>query len=104
MQPSNKTISRLWLITLFVVLLLLATIDLVVQARSQPEVRVAALVSKHSFLRQGPQGVARILAVLGQGTAVTIIDSVPQGSTIWYQIKVGMLASWLPFSAVTLRE
>jgi uncharacterized protein YgiM (DUF1202 family) len=102
---SNKSISRLWLITLLAVLLLLVvTIGLAVQARNQPVIGVEAQINKRFFLREGPQGVARISAVLRQGTAVTITDSVQQGATTWYQIETGELTGWIPSSAVMLKE
>jgi hypothetical protein len=105
MQLSNKTISRLWLFTLLVaLLLLLATIGLAVEARSQPVVGVAALIDKRVFMREEPLGVARIAAVLRPGTAVTITDSVQQSATTWYQIETGELTGWIPSSYVTLRE
>ena len=102
---SDETIARLWKITLlFVLLLLVATIGLAVQARNQPVIGVAAQINKRFFMREGPQGVARISAVLRQGTAVTITDSVQQGSTTWYQIEIGELTGWVPSDAVTIRE
>ena len=105
MQLSNKTISRLWLITLLAVLLLLVlTIGLAVQARSQPVIGVEGEINKRFFMREGPQGVARISGVLRQGTAVTIIDSEQHGQTIWYQIEIGELSGWIPSSAVTVKE
>ena len=105
MQMSDKTIARLWKITLLLVLLLLvATIGLAVQARSQPVSGVEAQLNKRFFMREGPEGVARISAVLRQGTLVTITDSVQRGSTIWYQIEIGELTGWVPSDAVTIRE
>ena len=105
MQMSNKTIARLWKITLLLILLLLlATISLALQTRNQPVIGVAAQINKRFFMREEPQGVARISAVLRQGTAVMITDSVQQGSTTWYQIEIGELTGWIPSDAVTFRE
>jgi uncharacterized protein YgiM (DUF1202 family) len=105
MQISDKTIARLWKITLLLVLLLLlATIGLAVQARGQPAAGVDGQINKRFFMREGPAGVARISAVLRQGTVVTITDSVQRGSTIWYQIEIGELMGWVPSDAVTIRE
>ena len=100
MQLSNKTISRLWLITLLVVLLLLlATIGLAVQARNQPVIGVEAEINKRFFMREGPQGVARISAVLRQGTAVTIIDSVQQAA-----VKQVLESAWFQYSTYLKRD
>lgn len=105
MQLSEKTISRLWFLTAIVILLLLvATIGLAVQARSQLVVGVDALVQRRVFLRDEPVGVGRIDAVLRPGTLVTITDSEQQGSSTWYQIEVGELAGWIPANTVSIRE
>ncbi len=105
MQLSEKTVSRLWLITGIAILLLLAaTIVLAVQARNQPTVSVEAAVYRRVFLREEPVGVGRIDAVLRPGTVVTIIDAVQQGGATWYEIEVGELTGWIPANTVNLEN
>ena len=105
MQLSDRTISRLWLITAIVFLLLLvATIGLAVQARNQPVVGVEARVYRRVFLREEPVGVGRIDAVLRPGTAVVITDAIDQSGAKWYQIEVGEQQGWIPANTVNLRQ
>jgi hypothetical protein len=105
MHLSDKTISRLWLITVIAILLLLvATIGLALQARNQPVVGVEAIVQRRVFMRDEAVGVGRIDAVLRPGTVVMISDAVQQSGTTWYQIEVGEFVGWIPSNTVTLQE
>lgn len=105
MTLSDKTISRLWLVTAIVFLLLLAaTVALVLEARSQPAAGVEALVERRTFLREEPVGAGRVDAVLRPGSAVTIVDLVQQSGATWYQVEVGGVRGWVPANTVTLRQ
>ncbi len=97
--------TRLWQITLIVILLLIvATIGLAVQAQNQPVIGVNAQLNGRSYLRDAPHGAAQVVNVLRSGTAVTITDSTEQGMSTWYQIEVGTQEGWLPATAVTVKE
>lgn len=105
MTLTHKTISRLWLVTAIVFLLLLAaTVALALEARSQPVAGVEALVERRTFLRAEPLGTGRVDAVLRPGTAVTIVDLAQQSGGNWYQIEVGGLSGWIPANTVTWRQ
>lgn len=104
MTLSDKTISRLWLMTAVVFLLLLAaTIALTLQARTRPVTGVEAMVERRTFLREEPLDVGRVDAVLRPGAVVTVVDLLQQSGSTWYQIEVGEVTGWIPANTVTLR-
>lgn len=103
---SQKTISTLWLLTGFAVLILLiATIGLTIKARNTAVVEVTAYISgskPSAYLRQSPSEHSKILTIIKRGTAISINYASMENEENWYHIYYEDQNGWIPADQISL--
>jgi len=103
---SKKFVSRLWILTGLVALVLLGvTVSLTSRATSQANQTVMVYLTgggRVFQLYEEPDRLARVRSVLDYGTAVQVVDSTKDGDQLWYYVEVEDKSGWIPATAISL--
>jgi len=97
---QNKVYPTLWRITGLVAIgLLVATLILAYQARSQPQPDLIARVTSPNptvYLRAEPSTSSQIVTILERGSTVNVIDTLTDQNIRWLKVEAGRFSGWLP--------
>ncbi len=103
---SKKLISRLWILTgLIALVLLVTTVSLTLRATSQTDQTVTAYLTGGGRLFQlyeEPNRLARVRSVLDYGAAVEVVDSAQERDQLWYYVQAEDKSGWIPAESVRL--
>ena len=102
---SKKLISRLWVLTgLVALVLLVATVSLASRATSQSDQAVTVYLTGGRLfqLYEEPDRLSRVRSVLDYGTAVEVVDSTQDMEQQWYYVEVEDKEGWIPAESVSL--
>ena len=103
---SKKLLSRLWILTgLVALVLLVATVSLTSRAASQADQTVTVYLTGGGRLFQlyeEPDRLARVRSVLDYGTAVEVVDSTKDMDQQWYYVEVEDKSGWIPAEYISL--
>jgi len=96
----NKVYATLWKITALVACgLLVATVILAYQARSQPQADLIARVTSPNptvYLRAEPSSSSTIVTILERGSTVNVVDTNIDQNIRWLKVEAGRFSGWLP--------
>lgn len=104
---SKKVLSGLWILTgLAALVLLVTTIGLAVKAQAQADQPITVYLTGKGLvvqLREQPDQMSRVVAILERGTVVTVTDSVTEGDQTWYHVQKAETSSgWVKAEYVSL--
>jgi SH3-like domain-containing protein len=84
----------------------MATIGLAAKARAQADQLITVYLTGKGFvvqLREQPDQMSRVVAILERGTAVTVTDSFTEGDQTWYHVqKAETSFGWVKAEYVSL--
>jgi len=101
----KRNIKVLWIITAFVVVILIATtINMVLKERANREVGFIGYISGVNsavFVREEPSANSTILTIVELDTPVLVTDRHDEGNQTWYRIQADNVEGWLPAERVS---
>lgn len=99
-NSQSRVINILWVITGFVMILLLVfTVRLAIKTNQVGAAGFYTSIDSTSptvSIREEPSWVGRVVAILDNGTQIFVDDETEVGVTVWLHINSGDFSGWVP--------